>query len=299
MMTPELSVVVPSVNGPPVLFECLDALARDAAAGVGLEVIVVDRLGDAVRHAITARYPWAVVIAASPETTIPDMRAIAFRRASGDAVAVIEDHVIVPDGWSRQLLDAVASGHDVVGGAVTNAATRTTTDWAAFLCEYSHLLPPIPTGEVESLTGNNVVYRRAVLDRYAHTIAEGRWEDHLHAAMRQDGVRLICRPDIVVGHKMHYRIRDYVTQRYFYARAYAGLRATGFGVARRAAMMVATAALPPVLLARIVSRVTSKRVHVAELVRSLPLLAAFVCAWAVGEAVGYAAGPGRALARVV
>ncbi|HUF46341.1 MAG TPA: glycosyltransferase [Vicinamibacterales bacterium] len=298
MTTPDLSVVVPSVNGPPILFECLDALLRESASGARLEVIVVDRLGPAVRSAVAARFPAAVVVPADAGATIPEMRALAFDRATGDAVAVIEDHVIVPDGWARQMLESLLSGHDVVGGSVENAATGTTTDWAAFLCEYSHLLPPIPGGEVDALTGNNVVYRRSLLERYRATIAKGRWEDYLHAAMRRDGVRLVCHPEIVVGHKMHYRVRDYVGQRYLYARAYAGLRVAGAGAARRFAMTLGALVLPPVLFVRIVRRVAAKPAYRPTLVRSLPLLVLFVTAWAAGEIVGYSAGSGNALARV-
>jgi hypothetical protein len=49
----------------------------------------------------------------------------------------------------------------------------------------------------------------------------------LHDAMRADGVKLICDPNIVVGHKMHYRFVDYLSQRYLYARSYAGARVSG------------------------------------------------------------------------
>ena len=296
-MTPDLSVVVPSVNGLPILIECLAALQADAAASaVRLEMLVVERCGETVRRAVAQRFPDARLLPVASDTTIPKMREAAFLAATAAAVAVIEDHVIVPPGWARQMLDALAAGADVVGGSVRNAATETTTDWAAFLCEYSHLLAPLAAGDAESLTGNNVVYRRALLDRYRSVIAEGRWEDHLHAAMRRDGVRLTCRPDIVVGHKMHYRVRDYLSQRYLYSRAYAGARAMRLAAPKRAVLSLATAALPPMLFYRIVSRVG--RAHRAELVRSLPLLLLFVCAWAAGEAVGYAAGPGDALARV-
>jgi glycosyltransferase involved in cell wall biosynthesis len=298
-MTPELSVVVPSVNGLPILLECLAALRADAEASkVRTEVIVVERCGETVRCEVARRFSEVRLLPVAADTTIPRMRQAAFEAATGSVVGVIEDHVIVPPGWARQMLDALAAGAEVVGGSVRNAATDTTTDWAAFLCEYSHLLPPLPSGDVESLTGNNVVYRRALLARYRAVIAEGRWEDHLHASMRRDGVRLTCRPEIVVGHKMHYRVRDYVSQRYLYSRAYAGIRAAQLAAPKRAVLSLATAALPPVLFYRIVSRVAARRAHRVELVRSLPLLFLFVCAWAAGEAIGYAAGPGDALARV-
>src|SRR5262245_9187437 len=78
------------------------------------------------------------------DRTMSDMRAMAFAQARADSVAVIEDHVIVPDGWAAHLLAAQARGEEVVGGSVENAATARLVDWAAFLCEYSQLLPPLP-----------------------------------------------------------------------------------------------------------------------------------------------------------
>jgi hypothetical protein len=56
--------------------------------------------------------------------------------------------------------------------------------------------------------------------------------------------------------------------------------------------------LPPMLLLRIVRSVWAKGRHRGELIRSLPLLALFVSAWAAGEIVGYWFGPGDALAQV-
>ena len=47
-MTPELSVVVPSVNGLDDLIGCLAAVEAQSA-DARIETIVVDRLGDTVR----------------------------------------------------------------------------------------------------------------------------------------------------------------------------------------------------------------------------------------------------------
>ena len=60
----------------------------------------------------------------------------------------------------------------------------------------------------------------------------------------------------------------------------------------------AAAALPPVLLWRTVSRILAKQRHRGELLRSLPLLAVFVSAWAAGEVVGSWFGAGDSLRRV-
>jgi hypothetical protein len=294
---PALSVVIPSVNGPDDLLGCLAALEQQRS-DVALEVIVIDRLGEALRRAVRQQYPQTRILETPLATTIPDMRAIAFKAATAPAVAVIEDHVIVPPGWAADLLAAQRSFGGVVGGPIENAATERLVDWAAFLCEYSHCIPPLPAGPAEWLPGNNVVYPRELLEQHQAVLGGGRWENHLHDALRRDGVPLTCRPELTVGHKKHYTVSEYVTQRYLYARSYAGARVAGASPAKRLAYGAAAFALPALLFSRTVSRVLKKGRHRAELVRSLPLLAVFVVSWAAGEVVGYVAGAGDSLAKV-
>ena len=297
MSAQALSVVIPSVNGPGDLLGCLAALEQQRG-GVALEVLVIDRCGESLRQAVRERFPAVRILETPRDTSIPDMRAIAFREATAPAVAVIEDHVVVPPDWAAQLLDAQRTFGGVIGGPIENAATDRLVDWAAFLCEYSHCIPPLPEGPSEWLPGNNVVYPRALLERHQSVLGGGRWENHLHDALRRDGVPLICRPEITVGHKKHYTVSEYVSQRFLYARSYAGARVAGASRAKRLAYGMAAFALPGLLFARTVSRVLRKRRHRSELVRSLPLLMVFVVSWAAGEVVGYVAGAGDSLAKV-
>jgi len=295
---PRLSVVIPSVNGMADLAGCLDALAVDARR-TPLEVIVVDRVGAALRQQVRDGYPWVRVLEAAPGTTIPQLRAQAFAAAVAPVVAVIEDHVQVPPGWADQMLAAHAQGEEVVGGAIVNAATERLVDWAAFLCEYSQLLPPLPSGPVPSIAGNNTTYRRALLDRFREATTSGRWEDYLHEVLRANGIALHCHPEIAVGHKKHYTVWEYTSQRYLYARSFAGARVRDRSLPGRALYAAAAAILlPPLLLARIVGRVWARPPYRPVLLRSLPLLPVFVAAWAAGEVVGASFGPGDALSRV-
>lgn len=295
--TAELSVVVPSVNGWSDLRVCLDALMREAK-GVRLEVLVPERCGEAVRAAVRRDYPDVVTIPVDSATTIPQMRAMAFRAASGSVIAVIEDHVVVPAGWARRLLDEIERGASVVGGSVENAATETLLDRAAFLCEYSHCLPPLPDGPSTWLTGNNVAYRRDLIERYRDVVDAGRWENYLHDRLREDGIQLICRPEIRVGHKKHYSFGEYLSQRYLYARSYAGTRIAGAPRSTRAFYGLASAALPLLLFVRTARRTLAKTRDAGLVLRCSPLIAAFVLAWGWGEFVGYWFGPGDSLRRV-
>ncbi len=293
---PDLSVIIPSVNGWADLRGAVAALIGQTG-DVAVEVIVVDRIGDSVRVPLRNQFPEARLLVAEPGITIPELRALGFAAARADVVGVIEDHVIVPPDWATQMLAAQRAGAQVVGGAVDNAADQRLMDWACFLCEYSHCLIP-PVGESTWVTGNNVTYRRELLERFRATIEEGKWENHLHDALRSAGVPLLSKPEIRVGHKKHYTLWEYLTQRYFYARSYAGMRVRGSGALRRAGYGGAAFALPPLLFYRIVSRVLAARVHRSELVRSLPLIALFVTSWATGEIMGYWRGDGNTLAKV-
>lgn len=298
---PSLSVVVPSVNGWQDLEGCLRALELERLE-LSLEVIVPERCGAVVRGPLAERFPWAHMLPVSMATSIPHMRALAFDRATAPTVAVIEDHVLVPPGWAQQMVSAQSGDVRVVGGTLVNAATERTVDWAAFLCEYSHVLTQLTPGPADWLMGNNTSYERALLNEFRDTVLAGRWENVLHDAMKQRGVALWCAPDIVVSHKKHYTVGEYTSQRFLYARAFAADRVGGYrgvpGAIRRMLYGAAAIALPPVLYTRIVSRVWKSRLHRRELLRSLPLLLLFVVAWGLGEMAGAWFGDAGALAKV-
>lgn len=294
---PELSVVIPLVNSFGDLDGCLRAI--EAQQGARIESLVVDRLGEDVRRRVRREHPGAVVLSVPGDATIPAMRALGIRRATAPAVAVIEDHLIVPPGWARGMLDALAEGHAAVGGPVENAATDRLTDWAAFLCEYSSTLPPLPAGPSSWLPGNNVAYPAEILRRHDAVLDQGRWEGALHDAIRAGGGTLAMRPELVAGHRMHYSVGLYMSQRFLYSRSYAGARGAAMSGPRRAAMgAAALVALPPLMFARTIARIVAKRRHGRELARSLPLLVPFCLSWGAGEAVGYWLGPGRSLSKV-
>lgn len=293
---PELSIVIPSVNGWGDLEGAIDALL-DQEGAHRLEILVVDRLGESVRSPLRERFPQVRILETPPMTTIPEMRRLAFEAARADVIGVIEDHVRVPVDWASRMLALQAAGEEVVGGRVENAADQRFIDRAAFLCEYAACLAP-PEGAAEWLTGNNVTYQRKHLERFASVIAEGGWENRLHDAIRDAGITLHSHPEIGVGHKKHYTFWEYFSQRYLYARSYAAMRAEGKGIPARIAYGAAAFALPPMLLWRTVKAVRASGRLQGDLLKSLPLLVLFVCSWAAGEVIGAWFGDGGALARV-
>lgn len=297
MGAPRLSVVIPFVNRWPDLEGALSALEHEQRE-VDLEAIVVNRLDVTVIPAPEQLPAWIRIIPVAPGTPIPQMRAAGCDAAGADVVAIVEDHVRVRGGWAAQMLAHVNADQPAVGGSVENEATHTTVDWAAFLCEYSHCLPPIAAGQVSWLTGNNVAYWRPTLLRWLGILQRGGWENELHNAILASGNPLTCYPEIVVGHRLHTTVTEYILQRFTFSLALAGRRFATHGWFVRTSFAFGTLVLPVVLFLRISARIVGKRRHLPEFLRSLPLLLLFVVAWAAGECVGALFGEGNSLAKV-
>ncbi len=291
---PELSVVVASVNGLPYLARCLAALA---GAERPTEVIVPDWTDTATRDTVRRNWPEVELMSFDRPMAVPELRAAGIARARAPYVAVIEDHCVPPRGWAERVLAAHERGHSVVGGPVRNGATERLRDWAAFFCEYSEHMEPIAEGPVHSLVGMNVSYDRRALTTIADLLAEGRWETWLHPRLLTSGIELYCDPTLVIKHLKDFGFREFLSQRYHYARSHAGMRNRELGP-RRAVYMLGSPAIIPLMLWRIARSVFAKKRHRARFVQSVPLLVVYLGAWAAGEAVGYALGGGRSILRV-
>lgn len=291
---PSLSVVVASVNGLPYVARCLEALPTDDPA---VEVIVPDWTDAPTRQLIRERWPETTLVSFDEPMAVPELRAAGIARARAPRVAVIEDHCVTPPGWADRMVAAHDRGHAVVGGPVRNGATGRLRDWAAFFCEYSAHMEPMPEGEVDSLVGMNVSYDREALAAIADLLDEGRWETWLHPRLRERGFALYCDPSVVIEHVRDFGFREFASQRYHYARSHAGMRNPELGLLRLV-YLAGSPLIVPLMAWRIAAGVLRKRRNRARLAASFPLILVYLAVWAFGEAVGYAAGGGRSLLRV-
>ncbi|MDX6642692.1 MAG: hypothetical protein QOD76_654 [Solirubrobacteraceae bacterium] len=294
MTGPDLAVVVASVNGLPYLADCLGALERHCPAA---EVIVADRTDATTRAYVRERWPQVSLLSFDEELTVPQLRAAAIDEAKASHVAVIEDHCLVGRDWAERILVAHAEGHAVVGGAVRNGATARIRDWAAFLCEYSEHMDPVPDGPVPSLPGGNVSYDRRALGAVDTLLRGGYWETWLHPRLQRDGFELWSDSGLVLDHVKDFGVREFASQRYHYARSHAGMLNPELGP-RRVVHLFGSPLLPPVLYLRIARNVLKRRRHRRELLAATPLLLVYLCIWAYGEAVGYSFGGGHSLLKV-
>ncbi|MCA1553977.1 MAG: glycosyltransferase [Chloroflexi bacterium] len=295
--TPKLSVVIASINGAASLADCLASIAAQPLAEHA-EVVVAESSADEAARRVCAQFANVRSFHFAERKTIPELRAIGLLNARGDVLAMTEDHCFADAHWIEHLLRAHESPHEVIGGVVENAATTRLIDWAVYFCEYGRYMQPVAAGPTDDLPGPNVSYKRAALERFRDLLAPATWEPFWHWRLMSEGVQLVNDPSVVMYHRKHFTFRGFMSERYHYARSFAGRRVEGAARVKRTAYAFGAPLLPPLLLGRIVSRVLRKRRKRRELLFSLPYIVLFTLSWSWGELIGYTWGAGESLEQI-
>lgn len=292
------SIVIASKVGPPFLTHCLRSLESQAGE-MRAEVIVVTCADAPWVEAIARDFPRARLLRLPGPATVPALRREGVLAATGDVVAVIEEHCVAGERWLEEAVKALAAGpYGAVGGPVADNNYRRLRDWVVYFCEYNGYLPPAPDAETWDLNGANIAYRRQLLVKHQALLDGGYWEATLHPVLRAEGVAFRSVPGMVVRHCGPFDLLYYLRQRYWFSRAFAGARAGQLPFLHRAAYLAAAPVIPALLLWRMGLRVWRKRCRRGRFLASVPLIALALTAYVVGEWVGYLAGPGDALLKV-
>lgn len=296
-MTPKLSVVIASTHSADSLADCIASFVNQPGADE-IELIIAESSNHRRAEQLRSAYPSVRVLHFDEPKSIPELRAIGLLNARGAIVAMTEDHCLADTHWVANVLRAHQSPHWVIGGAVENAATERLIDWAVFFCEYGRYMLPIAPGPTADLPGPNVSYKREALERFGDLLEAATWEPLWHGRLLSQGVQLINDPNLVMYHRKHFTMRGFLSERYHYARSFAGARVADASVMKRWLFAWATPILPMLLFARITLRAWRKGRHRRELLLSLPYIVLFTLSGSFGELIGYLRGPGDSLLRI-
>jgi len=292
------SIVIASKVGAPFIDQCLDSV-RPQARALDAEVIVVAAGAAAHAARLAADYPWARIVHAPELRKVPALRRRGVEEATGEFIAVIEEHCSADESWLAKALEAHARGrYAAVGGPIADFDYDRLPDWVVYFLEYNTALPPWSAGETNHLHDVNIVYRRDVLASHAQLLDDGYWPMTLHPTLVAEGEKFLAVPDMLVYHRGPFRFGYYLHQRYLFSRAFAGVRAQHEGALKRWAYVLGGPLVPFFLLARISATVIRKRCRVGKYLQALPLLGAALVVMVAGEWVGCVLGPGDALSRV-
>jgi hypothetical protein len=296
---PSVSVVIAWVNPLELLSPGLEVLATSGSVKAD-EIVVVTRRGSEDQLRLKRGFPGVSLLVAPASTSIPALRSIGIRHANGDVIAITEDHCVPGANWIATIKCRMLDRNClVVGGPVENASTERLRDWAAFLTEYAGAIRPAVSSPGEGpLPGNNVAYRRTVIDGLVKTLERGQWESFYHEQLTREGTRLLFDPELLVLHQRPFDVGYFVGQRFVFSRSYAAMRNQSLTPAGRLKYGLGSLLLPPLLLARGLATLIRRRRLVGRYLVCLPLITLYVSVGAVGEIIGYLFGGANSLEQI-
>lgn len=275
---PKLSIVVASIESAAQRRRFMEAIDRQPRVEE-CEVIVMDS-GE------------------EPTQPLPRLWGNGIARARGEWIAIMETTCPPVPGWLAAVLDAMNDGHEIFGGAVELADGKSLVDWSAYFCEYGQFMRPLPQTEVHELPGNNLCFRRSLLDRAPQFTRDGFWKTYWCRELMKQGVRLASIPAMAVEFDKSYRLLPFLIRRFHHGRCFAGMRLEHIRLSARVMFAGGTMLLPMLFLWRITKSVLAKRGNLFRFAASLPVTLFTVATWSLGEFCGYTLGPGTSCGRV-
>jgi len=282
---PELSVVIAAVDAERTARQCLSALVRQLTPEV--ETIVVS---STACPSLASVFSFATWIVARDSSLVPELWGKGFGCARGRIVAFTTTACTPAAGWVQAWIDAHRSACAAVGGPIETARDASLIDRAVYLARYSAYMPPLTSGVVDDVPGDNGSYKREVLAGYRDEIVnDGFWEADINRRLRRRGETFLMNSNALVVHTGEFSFVSFTRQRWSHGRRFAAAQRTAMPTARRWMRVLAAPLVPVVMLTRIARR-TLRRPDRLWLLTSAPWLLWFLAAWSAGECAGYTAG---------
>lgn len=220
---------------------------------------------------------------------VPHLRMRALRSATTPLVAFLEDTADIPFDWPRAVCDGLRDDQvAAVSGPVRISSTLPPRYRALALTEYGRFHPERWTGQPAPLNGLGFAVRQSTALAVYAAEAPGIIEGELAQLSAAAGFRLAYAPGMELCYDQVHPQAARLATRYLHGRLYAAARVSGQGFPVRASNGLRSMLLPLVLTYRaLAKRPRELKGSPATLVWVL----AMSCAWALGEFVGYFAGP--------
>jgi hypothetical protein len=297
--TMTLSVVVTIVDGGLALARCLEALIAQEGAP-GLEILVPFDESVPARSIPTARFPQVTFVplglirTAYPVTTalgqhelFDRRRAAGLAAATGTLIAMIEDRGVPRRDWAATFTRLHAElPHAAIGGAIESGSPRV-LNRAVYFCDFGRYQRPFDARSSRHASDINVCYKRAAIESIAPLWRSRYHEPTVHAALLERRDAIFLSPEPVVDQVRGDLCLSIVTKEQIgWGRLYASVRVRDVPWFERVARAGASPLLPALLFFRVLSDRVRRR-DVRTFWVAAPSVVWLLCAWSIGEAIGY------------
>lgn len=296
VVQPKLAVVLVTRNSFDAIRRTVQALRAQTIANA-MELLIVATTTEAINDCRPGEldgFARVEVVPAGPIGCVDNAAPKGMLRATAPVVATMEDHVFPEADWAEEIVKAHEGPWAAVNGHMINANPGTTLSWANMLLSHRTELVPRPGEWKEIFTSHNAAYKKAVLEAYGDDLERymGRG-----GALQRDLLKKGHRLYIHLGARYHHlqmsAWRPIIPFRFAVGRHFAAARVrhNRWGWGRRLAYVVAGPLIPFVQFGRLMPYVR----ELGQFPWVLPPLILGLVMEAIGEMVGYVAGPSNSV----
>ena len=200
-----LSIIVAAFNNESYLEQCLKSLINQIDSS-DTEIIVVSNFYNKSVEQIKKRYSGVKFIVLPEETNVPELRTRGINDSNGEIIALLEDHCIFDKQWCSEIKRAHKHPYSIIGGSVENASPAKALDWAVYFYDYGKYMLPSKAGEIDSLSGINISYKKVALEKVENLYKKGFFETFINEELKKQGKSLYMIPSAIVYHKKNYKL---------------------------------------------------------------------------------------------
>jgi hypothetical protein len=265
-----------------------------------LELVLVVQDADVVRTSSEPELEGFAALRVVPVGPIRNVdRAVAtgVMHATAPVVALIEDHAFPASDWAEHVIAAHDTPADAVGPAILNGNPSALFSWTNYLLSYGAWSEGATPGPTSSVPGHNSSFRTESLRSFGDRLGDLLQRDGgLMEALQERGATFLREPRARVAHLNPSTWRATSAVRFQAGRSWGAARATreGWSPGRRIAFTCAGPLIPLVRLRRELGTLSASRNGAGSMARTVTALAIGLTIDALGQMVGYAAGPGNA-----
>ena len=263
---------------------CLDAQTRRDL----IEVVLVHtsaRAGE-IDAARFAGYRGFRPLAMDSIPTVASAFSRACDAASGDVVALVEDHVLLDPRWAEATLDAHRRDCAAVAPMMTNGNPGTAVSWANFLASFHEAIGGEEPGPVAFGPGHNTSYKRDVLRGYGDELESlYQSERSFHYRLQHDGATIWRAPGARLAHLNISRGWQALRHSFLGGVMFGQYRGRRMTVVERGVRTVGAPLVPLIRLKRILAAARASSLDVPA--HAWGMLGFLLVGHAAGEAFGY------------
>jgi hypothetical protein len=293
--TPSLTVYSVGAMSAGDCHAVLQELRRQTIADQ-LEVLIVAPHDEGIEASQTAGFARFEVITPESIDYNGQAMAVAVRAAAAPYTVYAEEHTYLADDWAERLVAAHRRGYEAVGFPLENANPGSLTSWAHLFGQFSNMVAPVASGEVDFLAGHHVSYSRDLLLGYGPLLEEMlENEAAIFLDLRRRGIAMYMAGDAISRHINVAKLGALMQLDYRGQRGFAATRAKsgGWSWPRRLFYAAASPLVPPLRLARTLPHLLRNPEGRRRLPGILGPLSVMLLAGGGGEMLGYLFGPGR------